>query len=75
MIILALAQAIRGNKTYNMMQDPKVYIYRKVNLNSCPQVPLLFCFFFFFGFAVWLVGPQFPDQGLNPSHSSESLKC
>ena len=48
MIILALAQAIRGNKTYNMMQDPKVYINRKVNLNSCPQVPLLFSFFFFF---------------------------
>ena len=58
------------------MQNPKVYINRKVNLNSCPQVPLLFClfFFFFFGFTVWLVGPQFPDQGLNPSHSSESLK-
>lgn len=52
------------------MQDPKVYINRKVNLNSFPEVPLLFSFFFF-GFAVWFMGPQW---GLNPSHSSESLK-
>ena len=29
-------------------------------------------FFFFFGCAAWLVGFQFPNQGLNPSQSSES---
>ena len=29
-------------------------------------------FFLFFGHITWLVGAQFPDQGLNPGHSSES---
>ena len=29
-------------------------------------------FFFFFGRVVQLVGSQFPNQGLNPHHSSES---
>lgn len=38
------------------------FICRKVNLNSCPQVPLLFSPFFFFGFTVWFMGPQW---GLN----------
>ena len=37
----------------------------------------LFLFFFFFnnfGHVRQLEGFQFPDQGLNPSHSSESAK-
>ena len=33
-------------------------------------------FFSFFSFllATWLVGSQFPNQGLNPGHGSESLE-
>ena len=34
---------------------------------------MLTFFFFFFGDATRLAGSQFPDQGLNPGHSSESL--
>ena len=30
-----------------------------------------FFFFFFFGGAAQLVGPQFPNQGLNLGHGSE----
>ena len=29
-------------------------------------------FLFSFSCAVWLVGVQFPNQGFNPGHSSES---
>ena len=32
----------------------------------------LFLFLIFFGHATWLVGSQFPDQGLNPAHGNES---
>ena len=31
-----------------------------------------FMSFFFFGRTTWLAGSQFPDQGLNPGHSSKS---
>lgn len=44
----------------------------KSNFNSSRQVLKKF----FFGCAAWLMGPQFPNQGLNPSlnpgHGSES---
>ena len=33
----------------------------------------LFCNFFF-GLTAQLAGSQFPDQGLNPGHGSESLE-
>lgn len=32
------------------------------------------CYFFFFACAVGHVGSQFPDQGLNPGHSNESIE-
>ena len=33
-----------------------------------------FLFFIFFAHAVWPAGSQFPGQGLNPGHGSESAE-
>ena len=42
------------------------------------ESPILFYFkflnFLFFGCAAWLAGSEFPDQGLNPGHCSESAE-
>ena len=34
----------------------------------------IFFYLFIFGHTAWHVGSQFPDQGLNPGHGSESLE-
>lgn len=31
-------------------------------------------YFYFLGHTTWLVESQFPNQGLNPDHGSESLE-
>ena len=36
---------------------------------------LFFFPFFFFGLATWLVGSQFPNQGLNPGHEAAAVEA
>ena len=46
-----------------------------INKSSFPSLLQCFLFFLFsFGRAAWLAGSQFPDQGLNQGHHSESAK-
>ena len=42
--------------------------------NSILYVSLSLLFFFLFGTVVWLVGSQFPNQGLNPGLGNENAK-
>ena len=35
---------------------------------------LYYYYYYYFGHATWLVGSQFPDQGLNPGPNSKSAE-
>ena len=41
---------------------------------ECEGLHLFSLFFFFPGQTLQLAGPQFPDQGLNPSHGNQKVE-
>ena len=59
-LLINSAQVIRKPRTFS-------------NQLYCSNVKIHFCFLFF-GFALWLAGSQFPHQGLNLDHGSESAE-
>ena len=51
-----------------------ISLYTCNNLAKHAQLQSFYLFIYSFGLASQLAGSQFPDQGLNPGHSSESLE-
>ena len=65
----------RGKPEFSFLEDwlfPQVY---KMTSKTAWPASLHSCIlFFFFGHTMRLAGSQFPDQGLNPGHGSESAE-
>ena len=74
---------MENNETWKItgLETELVFLVLQFTMSSqtLPHLILMatfFCFvlFFVFGCVVWLSGSQFPNQGLNLGHGSESAK-